>query len=163
MESQLNPAPVDARIALQAATQSHEALAERARAPVWYNPALGLMMGGLTGAMAGPTWLLLMTEVLFMAGVAVLVTAYRRKTGMWINGYRAGRTRLVAVSMAAATLVIMCVGVWLKVERGLWQAPLVGAPIVAVLVTVAGYVWQAAYRADLADQARLPRRPGDRA
>jgi hypothetical protein len=162
MESQINPAPLDARLALQEATRAHETLAERAKAPVWYNAALGLMMGALTAAMAGPTWLLLTVEVLFLACVPLMVRAYRRKTGLWISGYRAGRTRVVALSMAAATLAIMCTGVWLKIERGIWQAPLFGAPVVTALVTAAGYVWQAAFRADLADQARLPADLGDR-
>jgi hypothetical protein len=158
MESQMNPAPLEARLALQEAARAHETLARRARPPVWYNAALGLLIGALTAAMAGPTWLLIAAEALFCVGLVLLITAYRRKTGLWINGYRAGRTRVVAVSLAVATAALMLAGVWLKREHGLWQAPLVCAPIVAALVTVAGYVWQAAFRADLADQART----GDR-
>jgi hypothetical protein len=162
MESQIEPAPLDAALALQQATQAHQTLADRAKAPAWYNLTLGLLMGALTAAMAGPTWLLLTVEVLFLACIPLMVRAYRRKTGMWISGYRAGRTRVVALTMAAATLVIMCTGIWLKIERGLWQAPLFGAPLVTALVTAAGYIWQAAFRADLADQARLPAQSGDR-
>ena len=156
METQ---APLDPRLALDEAARAHAALALRARAPGWYHAVLGLMIGALLASMAGPTWLMLATDALFCLGLVLMIAAYRRHTGMWINGYRAGRTRVVAFATAFLAAGIMLACVWAKTERGLWLSPLIGAPVVAALVTAAGYIWERAYRADLADEARAGDRP----
>jgi hypothetical protein len=75
--------------------------------------------------------------------------AYQRHTGMWISGLRRGRTRWVAIATATLAAVLMLGAVWLRAARGLAWAPLAAAPFVAVVVTIAGFVWEAAYRADL--------------
>jgi hypothetical protein len=91
----------------------------------------------------------------FLAGLAILMRAYKRHTGLWVNGYRAGRTRWVAVGLAALTTLAMVISVWLRRERGLILAPLAFGGIVAVIVTIGGLVWQAAFRADLEDGGSL--------
>lgn len=126
-------------------------LAERARAPTWYHPALGLLMGGLAAVQAAPlVWQYAYFPV-FGIGVWLLVKAYIRKTGMWIYGYRAGRTRIVAVGLAAFTGLTMLTSAWLFHFKHLTAAPLVASAAIAVVATIAGFVWEAAFRADLRD------------
>lgn len=124
-------------------------LAERAKAPTWYHPALGLLMGGLVAMQGQSIPLLIGYYVVFVAGLLLLVRAYKRHTGMWINGYRAGRTRWVAIGLAALTTLSMLIAVWLQRERGLAVAPLVFGGLVAVIVTIGGFVWEAAFRSDV--------------
>ncbi len=126
-------------------------LAERAKAPVWYHPALGLLMGGLVAVQAAPIPAKLAYYGVYVAGLVLLMRAYKRHTGMWINGYRAGRTRWVAVGLAGLAILCAAIAVWLERERHLEAAPLVFGAIVAVLVTIGGFVWEAAFRADLRD------------
>jgi len=126
-------------------------LAERAKAPTWYHPALGLLIGGLIGAQALPIPLMIAFYVVYVVGLWLLVRAYKRHTGLWINGYRAGRTRWVAIGLAAVASVGGLISIWLMRERGLTLAPLVFGALVAVIVTIGGFVWEAAFRADLRD------------
>lgn len=124
-------------------------MAQRAKAPTWYHPVFGLLMGGLVAVQGQPIPLMIAYYVVMVIGLALLVRAYRRHTGMWVNGYRAGRTRWVAVGLAAITTVANLISVWLVRERGETLAPLVFGGLVAVIVTIGGFVWQAAFRADL--------------
>jgi hypothetical protein len=132
---------------------AHADLAERAKAQVWYHPALGLLIGGIVAAQGLPIAGKIACYLVFAAGLVLLTRAYTRHTGVWINGYRAGRTRWVAVGLAAITTLCMLIAVWLDRERGLVYAPLVFGAIVAVIVTIGGFVWEAAYRRELRDGA----------
>jgi len=124
-------------------------LAERARAPAWYHPALGLLIGGLCAVQAAPVAVMIGYYVVFLVGLLSLIRAYKRHTGMWIGGYRAGRTRLVAVGLAVITTGLMLLSVWLFRERHETAAPLIFGGVIAVFVTIGGFVWEAAFRADL--------------
>jgi hypothetical protein len=130
-------------------------MAERAKAPVWYHPALGLLMGGLVAAQGQAIPVMIGFYAVFLVGLTLLARAYQRHTGMWINGYRAGRTRWVAVGLAALTTLCMFIAVWLQRERGLAFAPLIFGALVAVIVTIGGFVWEAAFRRDLRDGGSL--------
>lgn len=126
-------------------------LAERAKAPTWYHPALGLLIGGMVAVQGLPIVGKIAAYLVFAAGLFLLICAYKRYTGLWINGYRAGRTRWVAVGLATITTLCMLMAVWLERDRGLTYAPFAFGAIVAVLVTIGGFVWEAAYRRDLRD------------
>lgn len=130
-------------------------LAERAKAPTWYHPALGVLIGGLIGVQALPIPLVVAFYAVYVAGLWLLVRAYKRHTGMWVSGYRAGRTRWVAVGLAALATLGGLISLWLVHERGLTLAPLVFGALVAVIVTIGGFVWEAAFRADLRDGGSL--------
>lgn len=132
-----------------------EDLAERAKAPAWYHPALGLLMGGLCAVQAAPVPGMFAYYAVFIVGLILLVRAYIKRTGLWINGYRAGRTRWVAVGLAMITTGLMLLSAWLFHTRKETLAPLVFAGLIAVIVTIGGYVWQAAFRADLRAGGRL--------
>jgi hypothetical protein len=154
MESQefaMNDSKDDAARMLAEVEAAKAELARRAVAPAWYHPALGLLMGGLVAVQAAPLPLVLAYYAIFGVGCWRLVAAYRRRTGMWINGYRPGRTRLVALLLAAVFAAIMLACVYAHRELGLAWAPYAGGAVVAILVTIGGFVWEAAFRRDLRD------------
>lgn len=130
-------------------------LARRAVAPVWYHPALGLLAGGMIVVLAAPVAATLIYVLFFALSAGLLVAAYRRHTGLWINGYRKGRTRWVTIAMAATYAVIAVGCLWLARERGMTWAPYVGGALVAVVVTAAGFLWEVAFRRDLRDESGL--------
>lgn len=128
---------------------ANQQMAERAKPPVFYHAALGLLSGGLLAVQELPVAWVFGYEVAALAGIALLVTAYRNHTGMWIPGYRVGRTRWVAVGAAATFVAIFLPCVWLRHEMGVRGVCAVGGAIVAVLVTLQGHQWMKAYRRDL--------------
>ena len=130
-------------------------LTKRVRAPAWYHPALGLLMGGLCAVQAAPVPGMLAYYAVFIAGLVLLVRAYIKRTGLWVSGYRAGRTRWVAVGLATITTGLMLLSAWLFHTRKETLAPFVFAGLIAVIVTIGGFVWEAAFRADLRDGGRL--------
>jgi hypothetical protein len=130
-------------------------MAKRAKAPVWYHPALGLLMGGLAAVQAAPIGWQYGYFVVVGVGLWLLVKAYTRKTGMWIYGYRAGRTRIVAVALATLTGATMLTSGWLFHFKHITFAPFVAGGIVAVAATVAGFVWEAAFRRDMREGGSL--------
>lgn len=126
-------------------------MAERLKAPVWYHPTLGVLTGGLTAVQVAPLPVMYAYYVAFLVGLTLLVRGYMRKTGMWVYGYRAGRTRIVAVSLAAITGLLMLNSAWLFRSQHLTWVPLVTALAVAVVVTIGGFAWEAAFRRDMHD------------
>jgi FtsH-binding integral membrane protein len=148
MESRESPSAADARCALAAVADCNDRMAARVKAPWWYHVGLGSLSGWLcfsqTLSMVGR----LVALAVFCAGVAALVASYIRRTGTWISGYRAGRTRWIAVGVAAVSaLGVVMVGY--VVSRS-WIAALIGIAV-AIIVSVAGWAWEAAYRRDRAE------------
>jgi len=130
-------------------------LADRARAPLWYHPALGLLAGGYVAVQAAPMGARFAYMALSAVGLLLLVRAYRRKTGMWVSGFRAGRTRWVALALLAVLWGVMGLTMWLEWQVGVRGAFLVGGLVVAVATTIQGFVWEAAFRRDLSEGGDL--------
>jgi len=147
--------PLDAARMLAEVEAANADLARRARAPVWYHPALGLLIGAVVAVQGQAVPLMLGVYAVFVVGLLLLVKAYKRRTGLWVSGYRAGRTRWVAVGLAVATALAVLGSALLVRERGLVAAPFVLGAVVAVIVTIGGFAWEAAFRRDLRDGAAL--------
>lgn len=130
-------------------------LAQRARAPLWYHPALGLLMGGLAAVAGQPTPVILAYEAFMLIGLWLLVRAYKRRTGMWVSGYRKGRTRWVAFGLATACAAVTILSLWLRRTHDIAWAPYAGGLAVFVLATAGGLLWEAAFRRDLRDGGGL--------
>lgn len=76
---------------LKAVADARRAAADRLVTPWWYHPILGALFAGYAVTIAlGNAWVLLAGLVVFFAGLALLVGAYRRRTGIWLSGFEAG-------------------------------------------------------------------------
>ncbi len=149
------PSPADAARMLAEVNAARTEMARRAVAPVWYHPALGLLVGGLVAVQGQPLWILGLFYAVFGLGLAGLVRAYRARTGLWVNGYRKGRTMIVSLGMAALVVAIMLGSTWLIRSHGLTMAPFVAGVLAAIVMTAGGFLWEVAYRRDLQDGAHL--------
>src|SRR5579872_6846217 len=143
----------EAAAALSAMQESRERLAAAANCPPARHLAFAGLMGGLVASQAAPTPLVLVFEALFIVGVALVIAWDRRRTGMFINGYRAGPTRPLTLSLLAFTLSTLALCDWLKFERGVGWAPLLGGAVVAVVAYLASSIWQRIYLRDLRSAA----------
>ncbi|MDO8294992.1 MAG: hypothetical protein Q7T19_00995 [Caulobacter sp.] len=149
------PSPADAARMLAEVNAARTEMARRAVAPVWYHPALGLLIGGLVAVQGQPLWILGPYYLVFVLGLAGLARVYRARTGMWVNGYRKGRTMIVSLGLAALFVAIMIGSTWLVRAHGLTVAPFVAGVLAALVTTAGGFLWEIAYRRDLRDGAHV--------
>ncbi len=88
---------------LEAVAAARRAAADRLITPWWYHPVLGALFAGYAVAISlGEPWVLVIAMVVFFGGLALLVGAYRRKTGIWLSGYQGGRAARWAYVMGLA-------------------------------------------------------------
>lgn len=135
--------------ALNQIAAANREMADRVKAPGWYNWSLSLGLGGLAAVQEAPVAVIFGYEAAFLILVAVLVRAYRRQRGVWIPGYRAGRTRWVAIGGAVFYAAIFMAGVILYREMHLRDACIAAGVVIAAGARLHCHFWEKAYRRDL--------------
>jgi hypothetical protein len=79
----------------------------------------------------------------------LLARAKRNRMGMFINGYRRGRTRWVAFGALALFIVTYGLATFAEIALHMRGAYLIAGAVIAAIFTAAGRVWLWAYRRDL--------------
>lgn len=100
--------PFEAKAALDSMTEAQRALARSGpKYPLWRHAAFAAVMAALVlGQGFGQPWQLLLL-VFPMAAVAWLVADDRKRYGVFVNGYRKGRTLPVTLTLVALMLAAM--------------------------------------------------------
>ena len=142
----------EAARALAALAATRERMATRAHWPFHRHLAVGLLIGMMVASYALPPLATLAAVALALVGTLLLVAGDRKRDGFFVNGYRAGRTRWIALAFAAVALAGLAVAVVGGQVHGLAWVPLAAGAAVAVIGTLASLAWERAYRADLADR-----------
>lgn len=149
MESHVNrtarPSSDDARASLEAVDCVQADLADRLVTPWWYHPGLGLVEALLVASMAFSTLLRSLALVVGLAGLGLLVSAYKRLTGLGVSTQYFALTR--AWSIALIVIVLLAMSVVFLAESAMVTA------VTAVVVFVATIVL--GRRADIALRDRL--------
>lgn len=124
--------------------------ADRLTTPWWYHPVLGLLLAAYV--MAFSSWnrvVISITVPLVFVGIGALVYAYRRRTGVWISGFSAGRASrwAYAVGGLAAICMVAAVGIayWTSLVWPSWCL----AAVAWLAVIVIGRKFDTAVRAQL--------------
>ena len=107
----------EAADALATIRASRSDLVTAAVTPPSRHLAFAALMGTLVACPAVPLPWRFGILALLMIGVALVIRWDRRRTGMFINGYRAGRTRKVTFAMLAFCLSLYGISVWLADVR----------------------------------------------
>jgi hypothetical protein len=141
----------EAAAALSAMQESRARLAAAANCPPERHLAFAGLLGGLVASQAAPPFVTMGLEALFALGVGLLFLWDRKRTGMFINGYREGRTRPLTFSLLAIALGLGALGVWLKLSYGIVWAPVVCGIVVGVVAYFMSAAWQNIYRRELRD------------
>lgn len=141
----------EAAAALEAMRESRARLAAAANCPPERHLAFAGLLGALVASQAASPFFTLGIEGLVFIGIALVVLWDRRRTGMFINGYRAGRTQRVTFSLLAFALICLGLGIWLKLAYGLVWAPVALGVVVAIVAYVGSSVWQRIYLRELAE------------
>ena len=140
---------LDPREALALAERTRNRMLERAATPPYYAPLYGLCCGLIvTGGGLPQPWGLLLVAVGVLA-VGLLYWRWTQSSGLSVNGYRAGTTRMIAVGLAVALVVLLLAGLALREMLGLVWAPFLCGAAAALIAALASAAWDKAWRAQI--------------
>src|SRR3954452_23521890 len=127
-----------------------ERLARRVVTPWWYDACLGLTVLLLLSSISfrDSVWQFVVggAGLLLLWGVA---TAYRRITGVWVNGLRRGRTRRLMWIWLALYTVLLALAAGAEFVLGLRGAMVVGGAVLGVALALVSRWWMRIYVAEL--------------
>jgi hypothetical protein len=140
----------DAVRALATVELTRAQMADRLVTPAWYHPTLGLLAGGLiaSGELHN-LFLFLAALLVYAVGCGVLVSSYRRLTGVWVSGLRRGPAGRVSVLLIGTLYVIAGLSALCGLALGLPGAFVVGGAAAFVAVVVLGRRFDEALRGEL--------------
>jgi hypothetical protein len=133
---------LDALSALDAKRHAEAQMARAATCPPWRHAVFGLMMGGLVASPAFDMPVRMGILVVLLALIPVIIHSDRKRMGMFINGYRRGKTRIVAIGILIVELSLYAVAVVRGLGHNDHVTPLVlGAAGVAIGI-FGSMIWQ---------------------
>ncbi|MGO2540976.1 MAG: hypothetical protein ACTH8J_07490 [Specibacter sp.] len=145
-----NEAVQEAREALAAIDGARSSAADRLVTPWWYHVVLGLLVAGFVLIYAfGNVPVVLVGIAAYFVGLAILVGAYKNKTGVWISGFRAGAATPWTYALVGVYVTGMIAAILLARLASLDWAAWVAAPVLVVATVVIGRRFDGALRADL--------------
>src|SRR5579875_3441550 len=121
--------------ALEDAQSARAQVGQRLTCPPHMHAAFGLLMSALVAGQALPWQGAIAVVVVCMLGCAWIYQWQRKRLGFFVNGYRRGRTRRVAVGLVVFVEVVLGVCLWLKLGQHIDWAPLVGGALVFPVAT----------------------------
>jgi len=129
-------------------------LADRLITPVWYHPTLGLLAGGLIAIAELRNLAVFIAALLVYAvGCGVLVSSYRRLTGVWVSGMRRGPAGRISIQLVGTLYVIAGLAALLGLAAGVPGAFLAGGVVAFVAVVLLGRRFDDALRRELRDES----------
>jgi len=145
---------IDQQEAAAALASMRDVKERMAKGPRWgwkYHFLFGGLMGTLMAVQALPIVWRFVGLAFCFAAVFLIKKWGRDASGRFINGFRRGRTRLVAVGLLAIFLPLYLLCAWLSFDRQMPLAPLYGGLVMFVLGVLGDWIWVKAYDADLAE------------
>jgi hypothetical protein len=143
MESERNDMEtIDARSALDAKHHAEAQMARAATCPPWRHAIFGLLMGSLVASPAFETNVRFGILAAILCCIPLIIHSDRKRMGMFINGYRRGKTRLVAIGIVIVELSLYAVSIVRGLDQHDHTTPLL-LGILGVLIGIAGsLLWQ---------------------
>jgi cobalamin synthase len=129
---------------LAALRADRAALADRVVQPWWHDVAAGLLLFGLLAAqVVEPSWLAAVVALVLTAGLGVLASSYRRRTGVWV--YPDGRVWLTWIPL----VLVVVVPAFVLSDRGqVWALPVAGG-VLGLALAVLSRRWTRRWVAEL--------------
>jgi hypothetical protein len=139
----------EALTALAAKRQAEAQIARAATCPPWRHAVFGLLMGGLVAAPAVelPARFALLAALLL--AVPVIIHSDRKRMGMFINGYRRGKTRIVALVILAVELSLYGVSLYFGDDLHDRITPLLLGAVGFAIAIVGSLIWQRVFVSEM--------------
>ena len=138
----MNTIEQDARIALAAKGAAEQDLARLALCPPWRHAVFAAVMAALVATPAIILPLRFAVMALVFVAIGLIIRSDKRRLGVFINGYRRGKTRLVTFPMLAVILGLYAVSVHFGMTRGQPSISVALAAISFVVAYVGSVIWQ---------------------
>lgn len=132
----------EALSALAAKHQAEVQIARAANCPPWRHLAVGALMGGLVASPAFDFAVRIAILVMILCAMALIVQSDRRRMGMFINGYRRGRTRVVAIATLIVELSLYALSVYYGLDLDNHVMPLLLGLAAVPIGAVGSLIWQ---------------------
>lgn len=139
----------EARDALAGIGAAQAQVAAATTCPPWRHAAFGAIAAMLVGGQALPTPLGLALFAIGLAGAVTLMKRDRARTGMFVNGYRRGRTRPIAFLLVLVLWGLMAIEIYWRFHAGATLAKIGVAAMAFVLATLGSVWWQRVYVREL--------------
>ncbi len=141
--------PADAEAALRDLDGSRSRLADvQTEVPLARHLAFGLLMGLVPAAQALGHGASTVGSVSVIMRALLLQKWDRRRTGVFINGFRPGRTRIITLAMLAMMIGLLVPAVRYGASGVVW-VPLAIGGVAAVIGTLTSILWYRIYIGDL--------------
>ena len=137
MNDVINEKGSDAGMALRTIHETQAAAAARAKAPGWYHPTVGGILGVMIAALDMEDY----TAVIAVAccALAVAISEAQERTGIWMTGLNGGRRSYGLITLAVFVIVGgIGVGYAMK-QRGVDGAMVVAGVAIGLFATWFGY------------------------
>jgi len=138
----MNSIEQDARIALAAKGAAEQDLARLALCPPWRHAVFAAVMAALVATPAFVLSVRLAMLALILVSIGLIVRSDKRRLGVFINGYRRGKTRLVTFPMLAVVLVLYAASFHFGVTRNMPAISVALAAISFVVAYIGSVIWQ---------------------
>lgn len=141
--------PLDARDALAIA---HDAKARLAATPTppWYAPLYGLGCGAMVLAVTLRSPASIVIGSVALAGVVSLYRLESHRSGVRLNGFRAGATLPISIALLVALLGAVVIALRLRDVPGYGWAPIAAGAVSAVAAALASLAWDRVWRRETA-------------
>jgi hypothetical protein len=139
----------DPRSALAAKQYAEAQMARAATCPPWRHAIFGLMMGGLVASPAFEMPIRMSILVAILAMIPIIIHSDRKRMGMFINGYRRGKTRIVAIGIVAIELSLYAVSLIRGLDHHDHITPLVLGAVGTAIGIVGSKLWQRVFVSEL--------------
>ncbi len=139
----------EALAALEAKKYAERQLAAVATCPPWRHAVFGAIMGAIVSAPAFPTVIRMGLIAIVFSAIAIVVQSDRQRLGVFVNGYRKGKTRLVALPMLAVVLGLYALSMWFGDGRADRVTPLLLGSFAFVVGVIGSIIWQRVFVSEL--------------
>ncbi len=141
--------PDQARAALAAKGTAELNLARLAQCPPWRHAAFGGVEAALVATPAFALPLRFATLAMILIAVALIVQSDKRRLGVFINGYRRGKTRLVTFPMLGLLMIFYGASCYFGLARGEHSVSLALAVPAFVTGWAGSVLWQRVFVREL--------------
>ncbi|HEX7694984.1 MAG TPA: hypothetical protein VF409_10875 [Sphingomonas sp.] len=138
-----------ARIALMAKGAAEQDLARLAVCPPWRHAAFATMMAALVATPAIPLAARFAVLATIFVSIVLILQSDRRRLGVFVNGYRRGKTRLVTFPMLAVILSLYAASCWFGLDQGRPDVSLLLAAVSFAIGYVGSVIWQRVFVREL--------------